>query len=279
LSSEPVSSPEQVVAGGCDADLLIVADPADAVAVELAGYVGEHGRSARIMDVFDAARMFTVTVRGTKAQVEPDLPVFLRLPPPPARRVSFDAEFQYNECLAQLWAATALMSAPVINRPAPQTMAGRTSPSAALTELRAGEARCGVEVFSSRYPVPVAPQGEQFWVEDLGALRASPWPERPVGTGPYRARWSDANPAFEMVIVLRERAWRCTTVDIDHLGLEQRSVAVAKALALSLAAVVWRVTANASEARLVNVEPFPGLEQLRMVWLGLGPYLLEVLFA
>jgi hypothetical protein len=267
-----------MITGTCDADLLIVADPADTLAVELAGYVGEHGRSARVMDVFDAARLFTVTVRGSTAAVEPDLPVFLRLPPPPARRVSFDAEFQYNECLAQLWAACALMAAPVINRPAMQTVAGRTSPSAALTELRAGEAPCGVEVFSSRYPEPADPHGEQFWVEDQGTLRSSPWPERPEGTGPYRARWSDAVPAFEIVIVLCERAWRCTTVDIDHLGLEQRSVAVANALDLSLAAVVWRVTAGASEARLVNVDPFPGLEQLRMVWLGLGPRLLEVLF-
>lgn len=279
MSSEPVSSPEQMIAGACDADLLIVADPVDAVAVELAGYVGEHGRSARIVDVFDAARMFTVTVRGRMARVEPDLPIFLRLPPLPAQRVSFDAEFQYDECLAQLWAASALMSAPVINRPAPRTVSGRTSPSAALTELRAGEASCGVEVFSSRYPVPTDLQGEQFWVEDLSALRTSPWPERPVGTGPYRARWSDANPAFEMVVVLCGRAWRCTTVDIDYLGLEQRSIAVVKALDLSLAAVVWRVTAAATEARLVNVDPLPGLEQLRMVWLGLGPCLLEVLFS
>jgi hypothetical protein len=278
LSSERARSPEQVIPGVCDADLLIVADPADAVAVELADYVGEHGRSARIADVFDAARLFTVTVHGSTAEVKPDVPLFLRLPPPPAQRVSFDAEFQYNECLAQLWAVSALMTAPVINRPALQTVARRTSPSAALTEFRAGETSCGVEVFSSRYPVPTDPHGEQFWVEDLGTLRTSPWPERPEGTGPYRARWSDANPAFEMVIVLCGRAWRCTTVDIDHLGLEQRSLAVAKALDLNLAVLVWRVTGGAAEARLVNVDPFPGLEQLRMVWLGLGPHLLEVLF-
>lgn len=260
------------------ADLVIVADPADAVAVELAGYVKEHGRSAAILDPFDAARLFTVAVRDGTAAVEPEVPLFLRLPPPPARRTGFDAEFQLGECLAQLWAAAALTPAPVVNRPSASLVAGRASPSAAVTGHRAGE-RGGGEVFSSRYPEPTAGEGEErFWVEDLGALRTAPWPERPPGSGPYRARWSDADPAMETVVVLGDRAWRCTTAELDHLGLEERSVAAAAALDLDLAALVWRVRGAAAEARLVTVEPFPALEQLRMVWLGLGPRLLEVLF-
>jgi hypothetical protein len=264
-------------AAGPAADLLIVADPADEVAVELADYAAEQGRTAVILDIFDAAQLFTVTLRDGTASVEPDLPLFLRLPPPPTPRVSFDAEFQYNECAAQLWAVAALTSAPVVNRPVSFPSAGLTSPSAALTERRAGEGGGGIEILTSRYPVPGPPQGDRLWVEDAGTLRTAPWPERPTGTGPYRARWSDADPVFEIVVVLGEHAWRCTTVDIDHLDLEDRSVAVAAALELTLAAVVWRITPDAAEARLVNVEPFPGLEQLRMVWLGLGPRLLEVL--
>ncbi|GLW08067.1 hypothetical protein Misp01_31970 [Microtetraspora sp. NBRC 13810] len=278
MSSEPgVSAPGPVAEAGA-ADLLIVADPADEVAAEVAGYVGEHGRTALVVDVFDAAQLFTVSVRDGVAEVEPDRPLLLRLPSPPSPRISFDAEFQYNECLAQLWAAAALMTSPVVNRPSAYPAGGRTSPSAALTELRADEEQGGVEVFTSKYPVPGTPEGERLWVEDLGTLRTSPWPERPAGAGPYRARWSDADPAFEMVVVLSGRAWRCTTADLGHLGLEERSVAVAAALDLDLAAIVWRVTEDAGRARLVNVEPFPGLEQLRMVWLGFGPRLLEVLF-
>lgn len=261
-----------------NADLLVVADSDDEVAVELAGYVAEHGRLALILDVFDAAQLFTVTVRDGVVRVDPEIPLFLRFPPLPVPRLSFDAEFHYSECLAQLLAAAALTSAPVINRPAPCSVAGLASPSAALTELRAGEPHGGVELFTSRFPVPGAPAGEQFWVEDLGTLRTSRWPERPSGAGPYRARWSDSDPAFEMVVVLGDHAWRCTTVDLDHLGLEQRSAAVAQALGLTLAAIVWRVSSDLMQAHLVNVEPFPGLEQLRMAWLGLGPCLLKALF-
>ncbi|MFJ3308842.1 hypothetical protein ACIPSA_38510 [Streptomyces sp. NPDC086549] len=267
MSSEPLTP----------ADLIVVADPQDAVAGEMAEYVAEQGRSVAVLDVFDAAQLFTVTTRAGAATVEPVVPLVLLLPPPPTRRISFDAEFQLGECLAHLWAVAALTPAPVINRPSATLVAGRTSRSAAVTERRAGEDG-GSEVFSFDYPRPGSPEGDTFWVEDLGTLRARPWPRRPPGTGPYRARWSDADPATETVVVLGDRAWCCTTVDLGHLALESRSVAAAAALDLCLAALVWRVTDGAAEARLVHVEPFPALEQLRMVWLGLGPRLMEVLF-
>ncbi|MFI9244682.1 hypothetical protein ACIGXF_19290 [Streptomyces sp. NPDC053086] len=259
------------------ADLLVLADPQDPTAVELAAYVTEQGRSVAVLDVFDAAQLFTVTARAGTATVDPVVPLVLLLPAPPERRTGFDAEFHLGECFAQLWAVAALTPAPVINRPAGTLVAGRTSRSAAVTARRAGEHGNG-ELFSRAYPRPGSPEGEAFWVEDLGTLRARRWPERPPGTGPYRSRWTDTNPATETVVVLGDRAWRCTTADLDHLDLEARSVAAATALCLDLAALVWRVTDGTATARLVHVEPFPALEQLRMVWLGLGPRLMEVLF-
>ncbi|MGR4880403.1 hypothetical protein ACIPUC_13320 [Streptomyces sp. LARHCF249] len=269
--------------------LVVVADPEDPVATEVRDFVVESGHEAAVLDVFDAAQMFTVTVDdGAAPVVEPVLPMMLRLPAPPLLRISFDAEFQLNECLAQLWAAAALTAAPVINRPAPGGLGTGVSASGVLTELRAGLPVGSVEVFSSRPPEPEGPaeaageagagEGTQWWVQDLASWTTRPWPERPAGSGPYRARWSDPDPLFENVVVLGDHAWPCSAVELDGLRLEERSTGIVARLGLELASVVWRISPDLHCAKPVVVEPFPDVEQLRMVWLGLGPQLLKVLF-
>ncbi|GGY01123.1 hypothetical protein [Streptomyces hiroshimensis] len=261
--------------------VVIVADPDDEVAAEVRDFVVESGHEAAVLDVFDAAQMFTVTVDGSAAGVEPALPMMLRLPAPPLRRISFDAEFHLHECLAHLWAVAALTTAPVINRPAPGGLGTRVSPSAVLTELRAGLTAGSVEVFSSLPPGPgptAAEEGTQWWVQDLASWTTRPWPERPGGLGPYRARWSDPDPLFENVVVLGDHAWPCSAVELDGLRLAQRSTGIVARLGLELAAVVWRISPDLARAQPVLIEPFPDVEQLRMVWLGLGPRLLKVLF-
>ncbi|MEV7523551.1 hypothetical protein [Streptomyces sp. NPDC091371] len=263
--------------------LVIVADPEDPVAVEVRDFVRESGHEAAVLDVFDAAQMFTVTVEDDTAVVEPALPMVLRLPAPPLLRISFDAEFQLNECLAHLWAVAALTPAPVINRPAPGALGSSVSASAALTELRAGLPVGSVEVFSSRPPEPDGPaaadgEGTQWWVQDLSSWTTRPWPEQSAAPGPYRARWSDPDPLFENVVVLGEHAWPCSAVELDGLRLEERSTEIVARLGLQLASVVWRISPDLTGAKPVLVEPFPDVEQLRMVWLGLGPRLLKVIF-
>ncbi|MET8155851.1 hypothetical protein ABZT47_05720 [Sphaerisporangium sp. NPDC005289] len=278
-------SSESAPSGTADPELIIVADPEDEVAIEVAEFVTESGHEARVLDVFDAAQMFTVSVRDGVATVTPECPLVLRLPPPPPLRVSFDAEFQYGECLAQLWAVAALTPAPVINRPTPQGLGSRVSVSAALTELRAGVSGGSVEVFAGAPPAPAPtppPAGEDaeatWWVRDEGTGATAPWTDAMTAEGPFRARWSDADPVFEGVVVLGGNAWRCTTADLDDLDLTERSIGIVARLGLDLAAVTWRLAPDLASARLVNVEPFPALEQLRMVWLGLGPHLVKALF-
>ncbi|MFD4599630.1 hypothetical protein ACFWPQ_16555 [Streptomyces sp. NPDC058464] len=284
--------------GRAPSGLVVVADPEDSVAVEVRDFVLDSGHPATILDVFDAAQLFTLTVDGSAAVVEPALPMFVRLPAPPLLRVSFDAEFQFNECLAHLWAVAALTPAPVINRPAAGGPGTRVSPSAALTELRAGLPVGSPEIFSSRPPEPPErsepsepsggpseEEGTQWWVQDLDSWHTRPWPDLPDGRGPsadghgpYRARWSDPDPLFESVVVLGNHGWRSSPVDLDRLGLEGRSTEIVAKLGLDLAAVVWRLSPDLTRARPVAVDPFPDVEQLRMVWLGLGPQLVKVLF-
>ncbi|MBL7500110.1 hypothetical protein I6A84_11955 [Frankia sp. CNm7] len=276
-------------------DLLIVADPEDPVAAELTAYLAEHGRRAVTLDPFDAAQLFTVEVHSRPAgdparladgdagaqvvvSVVPTVPMFLRVPDLADAAASFDARFQYQECVAQLWAAAALTDAAVVNRPTSRAFGGAVSDSAALTERRAEEPAGSVEVFAATFPDPAEQVDEGWWVRDAVTGHTAVWPRRPDGDGPYRARWSAADPAFEIVVVLGADAWRCTTAEIDHLELTTRSVTLAGRLGLTLAAVVWRVDADGGRARLVEVDPFPGVELLRMTWLGLGPRLLTLLF-
>ncbi|MFF5015356.1 hypothetical protein [Streptomyces sp. NPDC001165] len=80
------------------------------------------------------------------------------------------------------------------------------------------------------------------------------------------------------MVVLGDQAWRSSPVDLDHLGLQERSPEIVARLGLQLSSVVWRLSADLAQARPVVVEPFPDVEQLRMVWLGLGPQLVKVLF-
>jgi hypothetical protein len=282
--------PEPAATPACAAgDLLIVADPADPVAAELTVYLAEHGRRAVTLDPFAAAQLFTVEVttraagdgdaaRDVDVQVRPRMPMFLRVPELGGPAATFDARFQYQECLAQLWAAAALTDAPVVNRPTLRGLGGAVTSSAALTEQRAGAPAGSVEVFASSFPDPAEQAGDRWWVRDQVTGHTAAWPGRPGGDGPYRARWSAADPAFEAVVVLGADAWRCTTAEIDHLGLPERSVELASRLGLALAAVVWRVDDDGAGAALVEIDPFPGVELLRMAWLGLGPRLLAFLF-
>jgi hypothetical protein len=276
-ASAPVTADRVVDVPHEVGDLLIVAAPDDPVAVETRSYLAEHGCRAVVLDPFDAAQLFTVGVRSGMVCVEPEVPLFLRLPALPSPRPSFDTEFHYNECMAQLWAVAALMRSPVINRPTVCSLGSRVSYSAALTEIRAAEPVGCVEVFSSGFPDPVGEDGEQWWVQDSGTMATAAWPQRPQGEGPFRARWSAGEPVFEVVVVLDGHGWRCTTAELGHLHLRERSIALAAELGLTLAALTWRIDAGGAVGHLVNVEPFPGLELLRMVWLGLGPQLLTML--
>ncbi|MCM3921014.1 hypothetical protein ND748_04895 [Frankia sp. AiPs1] len=261
-------------------DLLIVAEPDDAVASFVAEYLDEVGRRAVVLDPFHAAQLFTVAVSGGSALVTPRVPMLLRIPPPPvvSAGARHDAQFQYQECVAQLWAAAALTDLPVVNRPSVVAFGTAVSGSAARTDLAAGQPVSSVEVFSSTYPDPARQTDEAWWVQDTVTRQTTRWPQPPAAGGPFRARWSAADPVFEVVVVLAGAAWRCTTAEIDDLDLPGRSLAVVERLGLTLAALIWRVGDDGASAHLVDVDPFPGLDMVRMTWLGLGPHLLAVLF-
>lgn len=259
-------------------ELLVVADPADRLASEVVQIAREHGHTAFIFNVCEAARLFSIHIDSGQASIEPDLPLFLRMPSQPVLRTSFDASFQYGECLATLWAAAALSKSPVINRAGVNGLLGRASYSSALTELRAGVTGGATEVFSRDVPSPPEPGKQQWYIQDTITYRTTAWPTIPEGTGPYRARWADPDPAYEVVVVLGHQAWRCTIVPLDHLELQQKSIFVIQKLGLNFGAVTWSISPDLKCATLVRVNPFPSMGEVQFVWLGLGPALMKEFF-
>lgn len=260
-------------------ELVIVADPADLLASEVAHLAKEHGHTATIVDVCTAARLFSIHVHAGQATIEPDYPLFLRIPPQPVLRTSYDASFQYGECLATLWTVAVLSRSTVINRPDMNGLLGRSSYSAALTELRGGITEGSVEVFAKDIPAPPNCIKGQWYIQDTVTHEITAWPAIPRGEGPYRARWANPDSTYEVVVVLGQGAWRCTPVQLEHLELEHKSVSLVTGLNLSFGAVTWRISQDLSYATLVQVNPFPSMNQAKFVWPVLGAALMKEFFS
>jgi hypothetical protein len=247
-------------------DVLIVASPEDSLAREFARSCGQHGYRAGIFDLETTARLFTITVDYGAVVVKPQKPVLLRIPPPPAIRGSFDEAFLSGECFATLFAAVALSKAQVINPVHKGSLNGRLTDSSALTSLRIA-APVEQEVFASSLPGPPSEDPTRSWcVQDLSTFRTTTWPLSPEGSGPFRAKWADAHPAYEMVVVLDTKAWRTSRVDLRPLDLELRTVDLAAQLGLRFAVVTWAISASLDSACVVRVDPYPAFGQVRPVW-------------
>jgi hypothetical protein len=259
-------------------NLIVVGQPTDDLAVEVVRLAGVRGYAAALLDAYEAAHLFSIYVEAGRAVVEPDIPLLLRLPSSPVVRTSFDAEFQSGECLATIWTAAVLCRAPVINRPSGSGFVGLLSFSNALTEMRAGTDSGAFEVFAREMlPPPSDRQDQQWVVQDTGTYRTAIWPAAPEGYGPYRHRYTDADPAYEVVVVLGNRAWRCTTISPKDLLLEEKSITLMGRLHLTFGAIVWSISRDLTAARLVRIDPYPSMDLLQFVWSELGSALLEAL--
>jgi hypothetical protein len=260
-------------------DLLIVASPNDLVARSLERLCTRAGYFVQFADLETASRFFSITVKDGVAAIQPDIPLFLRIPPLKEKRDSFDQEFLHGECFVTLLAAASLCKSAVVNRPFRGSLGGRISQSASITASRVSISDVRSEIFSDTIPAPPERQSSEVWcVQDLGTFETAEWPAKPNGAGPYRAKLSSRETGYEVVTVLGPEAWRETTVDLDHLELQKRSADLVAKLQLTFAAVTWAITPTLSDATLVRVSAYPSLSQVAPVWSDLGASLLRVLF-
>lgn len=253
-------------------DLLLVCEPDDPVAAGIASIALGRGRQAILLNHDQAARLFTIAGGPDNVRVEPDIPMMLRPRAPPAAPLTSDERFLRGEAWATLWAAAALATSPVINRPGAFGPEGRWSPSGAIVEARAAapptpelhlaERRRGAPPDARPWAIEPSGQPARRWLK-AGGVRA-------LG----RARPLLKDERYERVIVLGEQAWKSSTVDLSPLNLEARSIEAARGLELTFATVIWGVGAGHDAARLARVDPYPSLEQLWPVWTDVAPALL-----
>jgi hypothetical protein len=261
--------------GGPTLDLLLVADRRDPVATLIAAEARRHDRQLLVMEHEDAGRLFTITGEAEATRVEPDLPMLLRPAAPPIPNRDSDAIFLSGESLATLWAAAALLRSPVLNRPSPRGFEAGWSSSGAITERRA-QARVAPEIYARAQSDAGPPDRRPWAVEDMRG-RTRRWINADTGDAPYRARPVIEDEGYERVIVLNDRAWRSTMLELDRFGLEARSIEIARNLGLGFVAVTWGLDPRLEQARLARIDPYPRVDQIFPVWADLGPALIEAL--
>lgn len=259
-------------------DLIIIGEDTDNFSIKLIEVAQKKGLKATILQLKEAARLFTVSIGKQEATVTPDIPMIIRMPAPSPTRTSFDESFLYGECFANLWAAATICKSTVINRPTAKSFWGFASYSSVLTQLRAGTKVNNSETFSSQLPLPKAKVvNRQWYVQDIATLATEAFPDIPDGKGPYRARWSEVEPTYEIVLVLGDKTWRGSDVSLEHLQLEEKSVSLVKNLGMTFALTIWNISHELTEATLTRVNPFPSFEQVEFAWLELVPALFEEL--
>lgn len=259
-------------------DVLIVGEATDSLSKAIVETFAQFGKEVAILDVLSAAQLFTIEITSGKVSVTPDLPIILRIASPQLIRNNFDETFQYEEALSTLWAVAAACNSPVLNRPTPRTMWGEISHSSVLTQVRADLTPDTQEIFSLYPPnlISDTPQ-KQWYLQDLGTYKTTEAKEIPLGNGPFRSRLSLANLAYEIVVVLADRAWRTTQVPLEHLELERQSISLLRRLNLNFGIVIWSINNDYTQASIARIETFPTFAQVELIWSELALSLYEVL--
>src|ERR1700733_5582013 len=150
-------------------DILVVANPADAVGSSLTEAAEKSGRRTLQLDYPEASRLFTITGGQTGERVEPDIPMFVRAPLIPTMKGNEDALFQLGECLSTVWAAAALCASPVLGRPGLLGFGGKCTGSAVVTEFRGGYHEGRTEVVSRELPAPEYEE-QEWWTQSLATF-------------------------------------------------------------------------------------------------------------
>jgi hypothetical protein len=181
-----------------------------------------------------------------------------------------DQLFLRAESYAAFWAAAALSSAPVFNRPGPDG-AGAQMKYGELASLFKTGARLNGEVHARSSDL-LAENGELMWGEDANFLTA-PLSQLPPGV-PVRARSLDPNALYEIVTVVANQAFPATTdrrtIDLDLAG---QSLAFARRLNVHFATVTWAVTDDG--ARAIRLNPSPEAYEIRYAWAAISAALYQ----
>jgi hypothetical protein len=245
-------------------DLLIISEGYDSLANRFFCHAKSNGWSVESWGYTDACLKFQIARHGTLTQVEPIVPVLLRLPTPNSPWMDDESQFHRAEKCSFVWAATALSEACVINRPNAYGFSGRCALSTAVTKFRAGLSVAVPETFASHMPDPIGP-ADEWWLEQQADRRIISWQEGAASSGPFRAARVRAGFILKTFIVVGERSFVEMQSNSDN-DLATSSVKICRALGIAFAAVTWRWHSNECLAELGRVNPHPTVQDVGECW-------------
>ena len=224
------------------------------MAIRLGTALEKRGRSIIFVDGPSAAQKFTLRVLPKSTFVAPNLPMFVRASAWEHMRTTRDADelFLRAETYATFWAAAALSSAPVINRPSPSGPAGQFTLTAIAAALGIAAVR-GPEVHASG-PEMINDPTDETWGENVH-FQSGPVALLPREV-PLRARKVDQSALYEIVTVVGSRAFPATLDPrTEELGLTSQSVSIVQKLKLHFATVTWSIGQEGAMPVRLNANP------------------------
>lgn len=258
-------------------ELLLIAEPRDRVADELARAAAGRGIEAERLTYPEAALRMTVARRGTEVRVEPRAPIFLRPPAAASLWLPRVSQFHHQEVRTLVWAAAALTQAAVVNRPDSHGFASRAFGASAVLRNRAAVAENPVEVFSSGPPTVGDPQ--DWWLESQASGQVFALTGDVPDRGAFRSAHVRADRHTVTATVAGRRVFVADPEADGAHGLGARSLAVCRALGVSFAALTWRLPDGDAGLELARIDHRPGLQQIGGAWTAVADALLEELAA
>ena len=243
----------------------VIASGRDKVAARVAQAIERRGWTALRLDGPSVARVFTIRVTGGVPEVTPGLPVFMRGSAwiRDGELSTADQRFLAVEEYSALWAALALASAPVINRPGPHGWRHRLT-AAEIRLLLDTPRPVPAEVHASGpRQVRLAVPGRVAWGSTAGD-GTGPVADMSDGV-PLRARAVDPGAAYEVITVVGERGFAAGARARD-LRLTERSARLASRAGLHFATATWSVSEDGTEPEPVRLDADPAYRAVRGVW-------------
>jgi hypothetical protein len=248
------------------ADVVVIAEAHDRVAAEFYRRSCARGVRASWPDRGAFARGISIAIDGATTTVDPDVPVFLRRQAMTSGQ-SEDGRFLAVEANAQVWAATALMTSPVVNRPSWQGMPD-WHPRIQTIRLRSSGRVDPRLLIPERHTDAASLPADGYESECLG------W--APAGTGGCGYRSRRRKPAdwrYERCCVVGDKVLS-TAAREDIADLSHR---VARALAVEFCLIHWRVPPDGDAAEVARVNTHPDAAELGEFYDDAVDLLLEVL--
>ena len=257
--------------------MVVICGPSDRLAVDFCRAATAHGRRAERWTCAEAASRLTIARAGCRATVRPHVPLLLRYAEMPWQSPTAEQRFHFSEMWSLVWAAAAITSATVINRPGSQGLIAAVSPSSAVLRRRAHVRSDECEVFASHEPKPRGPSHE-WWLQPLRPGSPTEPGDGSEATSPVRAGHIPEELVARSVTVVGGAVFPASDQSASRDGrLHRLSREVCSALGLLFASVTWGVTPTGEAVRLGRVSPCPTLEDVGPAWPEIARSLLDLL--